>query len=251
MSRQPYISLCIPAYGMGGQGAEFLLESFEHLLQQSFEDFEIIVSDQSDDDGVATICKAYIDRLDITRLDNRMGKRQASGNTNNAMRHARGQVLKLLFQDDYLFERDALAQHADAFSRMNAKWVLCGSGVTRDGKTLENPMVPQLNPHLYLGKNTVSSPSVLSIRAGLGLEFDEQLIWLMDGEFYKRCHDQLGAPHILEDPLVANRLHDGQVSAGVSPQLRRSELAYVRQKHRADETLGNRIHYYKQVLKAR
>ncbi len=251
MARAPYISLCIPAYSMGGQGAEYLLDSFEALLTQSFEDFEVIVSDQSDDDGVATICKAYIDRLDITRLDNRAGLRQASANTNNAMRHAKGQVLKVLFQDDYLAAPNALAQHAEVFAQKDVAWLLCGSGVTRDGKALEHTMVPQMTPNLYLGKNTVSSPSVLTLRAGTGLEFDERLIWLMDVDMYKRCETQLGAPHILPDALVANRLHAGQVSAVVTPSLRREELRYVRAKHRDQETLGNRLHYYKQWLKAR
>jgi len=251
MARQPFISICIPAYDMGGQGGEYLLESFEHLLRQSYEDFEVVVSDQSDSDGVAATCKAYADRLDVTRFDYRDGARQASANTNNAMRHARGTVLKILFQDDYLSHRKALAQHAQAFENPATQWVLCGSGVTWDGKSLERPMVPVINPNLHLARNTVSSPSVLAIRAGLGLEFDENLIWLMDGDFYKRCHDRFGEPHILPDPLVANRLHEGQVSAGVSPELRRKELCYVREKHRASETLGNRFHYYKQMLKAR
>lgn len=251
MARDPIISICIPAYDMGGQGAEFLLESFEALLRQSFEDFEVIVSDQSEDSGVATVCKAYIDRLDITRLDYRSGQRQAAANTNHAMRHARGEVIKILFQDDFLTRRDALARHVEAFNNQGALWVLCGSGTSRDGKTLDNPMVPRLNPNLYLGKNTVSSPSVLAIRADAGLEFDENLIWLMDVDMYHRCADALGQPHILPDPLVANRLHEGQVSAGVSPALRRRELSYVRAKYRAQESLGNRLHYYKQWLKAR
>jgi glycosyltransferase involved in cell wall biosynthesis len=251
MARTPYISICIPAYSMGGQGAEYLLESFEALLRQSSQDFEVVVSDQSDDDGVATICKVYMDRLDVVRIDYREGPRQASANTNNAMRHARGSVLKILFQDDYLDDPAALARHAEAFASPGVEWALCGSGTTRDGGPLENPMVPHLNPNLYLGKNTVSSPSVLALRAGTGLEFDENLIWLMDVEMYKRCEAQLGAPHILAQPLVANRLHSGQVSATVSPALRRAELRYVRRKHRARETLGNRLHYYKQWLKAR
>lgn len=251
MARAPYISVCIPAYGMGGQGAEYLLDSFEHLLRQTYEAFEVVVSDQSDDEGVATICKAYGDRLDITRLDNRGGARQASANTNNAMRAASGQVLKVLFQDDYLCDPTALAQHAEAFSKGGAKWLLCGSGVTHDGQSLEHTMVPRLNPNLYLGKNTVSSPSVLALRAGTGLEFDEALIWLMDVDMYTRLNKALGEPHILPGAMVVNRLHKGQVSAGVSPSLRRRELRYMRARHRADESLGNRFHYYKQMLKAR
>ena len=251
MARAPFISICIPTYDMGDLGGEYLMQGFEHLLRQTYEDFEVIISDQSDSARVADMCKVYADRLDITRVTYGDGPRQASANTNNAMRHARGSVLKILFQDDFLCDTSALAQHADAFAEPGVTWALCGSGVTHDGRMLERAMVPRLNPNLHLGRNTVSSPSVLSIRAGEGLEFDENLIWLMDGEFYKRCHDRLGAPCLLPDPLVANRLHAGQVSAGVSPALRRRELVYVRQKHRASETLGNRMHYYKQMLKAR
>lgn len=251
MARTPFISICIPAYDMGGQGGEYLLDSFEHLLRQTYEDFEVVVSDQSEDEGVATICKAYGDRLDITRIDNRGGARQASANSNNAMRHAKGQVLKILFQDDFLCDSKALAKHAKAFADPGTQWLLCGSGVTQDGKTLERAMIPRMNPNLYLGRNTVSSPSVLSVRAGAGLAFDETLIWLMDVDFYRRCADMLGPPCILEATLVANRLHGGQVSARVSPALRRRELTYMRRKHRKGETLGNRLHYYKQMLKAR
>ena len=251
MPRPPLISICIPAYDMGGQGGEYLLDSFEHLLRQTFEEFEVVVSDQSDSDGVAATCKAYADRLTITRVDFRDGKRQASANTNNAMRHARAPLLKVLFQDDYLCDYKALQVIVDAFENPKIGWVLCGSGVTYDGKTLERPMVPRLNPNIHLAKNTVSSPSVLALRAGTGLEFDEELIWLMDGDMYKRCNDTLGPPAICPEPLVANRLHPGQVSAGVSPDLRRQELRYVRAKNRASETLGNRLHYYKQMLKAR
>ena len=125
------------------------------------------------------------------------------------MRHASGRILKILFQDDFLCSDTALEQIAAGFADPAQKWLLCGSGVCRDGKTVENPMVPQLNPRLRFGRNTVSSPSVLALRAEVGLHFDESLIWLMDVEFYDRCAQQLGAPVILPETLVANRLHEG------------------------------------------
>ena len=130
--------------------------------------------------------------------------------------------------------RDALEQIARGFDGdAGARWLLCGSGVSRDGETVGNPMVPLLNDQLRFGRNTVSSPSVLALRAEVGLHFDENLIWLMDVEFYDRCAQQLGAPVILPDVLVANRLHEGQVSARVTKPLRRSELRHVWRKTRA------------------
>jgi len=235
---------------MGAYGSKFLDESLARLAQQDFSDFEVVVSDQSDSGGVAQICAKYDSRLTMRRVDNRIGKRQASANTNNAMKVANGSVLKILFQDDFLAQDNALSIIAEQFEN-GAEWVLCGSAVTLDGETVTRPMVPRLNPNMYLGRNTVSSPSVLALKAGRGMLFDENLIWLMDVDFYKRCIETLGAPSICPETLIVNRLHDGQVSAKVQPETRLRELRYVRAKYRSTEAFGNALYYYKQVLKAR
>lgn len=247
---KPAISVCIPAYDMGGKGAEFLAASFDRLLTQSFEDFDIVVSDQSDSDGVAQVCATYSDRLSVHRVDYRDGLRQSSANANNAMRHATGSVLKILFQDDFLVRDDALEQISNGFTHSDTQWLLCGSGISRDGQSVERPMVPRLTPQIRFGRNTVSSPSVLALRAGHDLFFDEALIWLMDVEFYDRCHATLGDPHILPTTLVANRLHEGQVSAAVTKPLRRRELRHVWQKTRSRAGWPDRKAFAYQILKA-
>ncbi|MEO1139277.1 MAG: glycosyltransferase [Pseudomonadota bacterium] len=250
MTTAPRISICIPAYDMGGQGADFLAASFARMGQQSLHDFDVVVSDQSDTTDVAQVCTDYSDRLRITRVDYAHGPRQASANTNNAMRHAGGEILKILFQDDLLAGPDALTKTARAFEG-TAAWALCGSAVTYDGQTAERAMVPRMHPQIRFGKNTVSSPSVLAMRRDAMLEFDENLIWLMDVEMYHRLHITHGPPEIVPDVLVWNRLHDGQVSAGVSPDLRKRELSYVRDRTREDETWGDWWEYRRQRLKAR
>ena len=103
---------------------------------------------------------------------------------------------------------------------------------------------------LRFGRNTVSSPSVLALRAEVGLHFDENLIWLMDVEFYDRCAQQLGAPVILPDVLVANRLHEGQVSARVTKPLRRSELRHVWRKTKSRASWRDFRAFAYQFLKA-
>jgi glycosyltransferase involved in cell wall biosynthesis len=247
---KPMLSICIPAYDMHLKGAEYLHQSLARLVGQDFKGFEVIISDQSDTDAVANICVQYASQLNIRRVDFRSGKRQASANTNNAMRAADGSILKVLFQDDFLVRDDALSLIVKQFDA-GADWVLCGSAKTRDGFTAERPMVPKMNPNLHFGRNTVSSPSVLAFRAGSDLFFDESLIWLMDVDFYTTCAKRFGPPGICSEVLVMNRLHEGQVSATVTPELRRQELAYIRMKYKSSETLANTLYYYRQVLKAR
>jgi hypothetical protein len=80
--------------------------------------------------------------------------------------------------------------------------------------------------------------------------FDENLIWLMDVDLYKRLWDALGDPVILPQTLVVNRIHEGQVSASVSKSLRQKELRYVRQKFAASTSLSGYLEYLRQRIKA-
>lgn len=250
MSTRPAISVCIPAYDMGGQGGRYLAHSFERLAAQDFTDFEVVVSDQSEGPAVAEACAAFVGRLAIRRVDFRAGPRQASANCNNAMMHARGGLLKILFQDDFLCDDSALRQVLDAYRATGRKWVLTGSAVTRDGETLERPMVPRWHDQIRFGRNTISSPSVLALEAGNDIWFDENLIWLMDADMYQSCHAAFGAPAIVPATLIANRLHEGQVSAGISRKLRRHELLYTARKGGLIRERGDLGAFLYQYLKA-
>lgn len=250
MSERPAISVCIPPYDMAGEGGRYLDHSLERLAAQDFTDFEVVVSDQSATTGVLEVCAAHADRLTIRRVDFRHGKRQGSANSNNAMRHARGRILKILFQDDFLCDDSALRQLFDAFEIPDCKWALIGSAVTRDAETLERPMVPHWHDQIRYGRNTISSPSVLALDAGHEIWFDENLIWLMDADMFQSCHRAFGAPVILPDTLVANRIHEGQVSAGVSRKLRRHELLYTARKGGLIASRGDVKAFLYQYLKA-
>jgi hypothetical protein len=234
---------------MGGLGSHYLNLSLDLLGKQDFSDFEVVVSDQSNDDAVERLCALRGQDMDIRYIWNRDGKRQASANVNNAMAHASGAVLKILFQDDFLNGTDALRQIHQAMAD-GGKWLLCGSCVTRDGTILERPMVPRLTEKLQFGKNTVSSPSVLAMHRDCAEQFDETLTWLMDVDLYKRLWDSYRDPVVLPDPLVVNRLHESQVSASISKALRHKELRYIRAKFADSTSFRGQMEYLRQRLKA-
>ncbi|MBC7937190.1 MAG: glycosyltransferase, partial [Rhizobacter sp.] len=60
------ISVCIPAY----KNADFLRRCLDSLVSQSFTGFEVILSDDSPDDSVATIAEAYKKDLQIIYFKN-------------------------------------------------------------------------------------------------------------------------------------------------------------------------------------
>lgn len=249
MKNNPKLSVCIPTYEMNGMGATYLEKSFGVLAKQTLDGFEVIVSDQSLNDDIKELCEVWQGRLNLRHYWNRDGERQASANTNHALKMARGAVHKVLFQDDFILSETALQEIFEAFDGLEAMWLLTGSGNTRDGQTIERPMVPHLTPKLHFGKNTVSSPSVLAIRASCEHQFDENLIWLMDVEFYARLWKNYGNPIILPETLVANRLHADQVSKSIDRAIQKRELDYVRKKFTSSTQMSGYLEYAKRRAK--
>ena len=63
-------SICVPTYEMSGYGHEMLKELFENLKLQTVQDFEIVVSDQSQDDKTLRVCEEYSDIFTIKYIKN-------------------------------------------------------------------------------------------------------------------------------------------------------------------------------------
>lgn len=226
-----YLSVCIPTYEMKGRGADFLRQSLRILAGQTFKDFEVVVSDHSKNDDLQRVCQEYASQLDMHYYRNAERVGSSSANVNNAIKHASGQLVKILFQDDFLFSSTSLQEIVDAFDLETDRWLVTACEHSRDGKTFYRPFYPKYNHQIHLGKNTISSPSVLTIKNDNPLLFDERLIWLMDCDYYRRCHDAFGEPKILNTINVVNRTWEYQISNTVATEeLRRAEYDYVQKK---------------------
>ncbi|MDG1143403.1 MAG: glycosyltransferase [Burkholderiales bacterium] len=241
MSETVAISVCIPAYEMGGEGANFLRHSLDILMHQSFQDFEVIVADQSSNREIEVVCDEYPKYVRHVRTSHL--EHQASANTNAAVDAARGEIIKILFQDDFLAQTRALSEIIDSFEKPEVNWCLTGSLHTHDTENMFKPFVPRYHDRIQFGKNTISSPSVLAYRRSGAPRFDESLIWLMDVDFYKRCGDLWGPPDIIPEPLAVNRLHKGQVSVSVGRGRVRQELRHIRGKYKDQMSWYDWLHY--------
>jgi glycosyltransferase involved in cell wall biosynthesis len=206
------ISICIPTYEMNMLGATFLEQSFIILTKQTFKDFNVIISDHSKDNAIQDLCERYKQFLDITYIRNELKRGNSSANINNAIAHADGELIKILFQDDFLFDDKSLEHTVTNFDITKDSWLVSACVHTTDGQNFYRPFYPKYNKQIYLGNNTISSPSVLTIKNNIPLLFDESLIWLMDVEYYKGLYDIYGEPKILNTITVVNRVGTHQVS---------------------------------------
>jgi glycosyltransferase involved in cell wall biosynthesis len=212
-------------------GSIFLEDSFNILAKQSFKDFEVVISDHSSNDAIKELCDKYKDLINIKYHKNIDNLGSSSANINNAIRHASGKLIKVLFQDDFLFNEDSLKITVSNFNIEKDTWLVSRCEHSNDGKTFIRDFKPHYNDNIHLGLNTISSPSVLTILNHNPLFFDENLIWLMDCDYYKRYYLKYGLPKILNAITVVNRMGEHQVTNSiVNREIEIKELKYVKQK---------------------
>ena len=96
MSTAPRLTIALPVYN----GEEYVAESLEALLGQSFTDFELIISDNASTDGTGDICRRYQkqdSRVRYFRQERNIG---LAPNVNFLFGQARGELYKEASHDD-------------------------------------------------------------------------------------------------------------------------------------------------------
>lgn len=100
------VSIVIPTYN----GARFVGETLTSVLNQTFDDFEVVVSDDGSSDETLDIVESVGDpRIRIVEDRSRVG---AAGNWNRALSNASAPYVKLLPQDDIVYPGNLEAQVA-------------------------------------------------------------------------------------------------------------------------------------------
>jgi glycosyltransferase involved in cell wall biosynthesis len=225
------ISIAMPTYESFGRGTEFLDFQFQKFREQTYKDFEVVISDHSKDDNIENLCKKYDGIININYARNEENRGNFTDNTNRAMKRCNGDIIKILFQDDFLLDHNSLEKINNAFDE-NTNWLITACEHTYDGTTLHRTHHPTYNELIYTGKNTIGNPSVLSVRNKNDmLFFDERMLWTVDVDYYKRLHDKFGPPTIINDITVVIRLWDRQLTHLIPPQRKQREVNLSIEKH--------------------
>lgn len=109
MNAAPRLTIGLPVYN----GEEYLAEALDALLAQSYEDYELIISDNASTDGTEDICRRYEAadaRVRYVRLPANIG---AAPNHNAVFRQGRGELFKWASHDD-LYGTDLLRRCVEA-----------------------------------------------------------------------------------------------------------------------------------------
>jgi len=219
------VSIVIPTYEMKGKGSLFLEQSLKSINNQLYNNFEVVVSDDSSDNLVKDICEKFSQVMDLKYNRTISNYKGLSFNTNRAVRFATGDIIKILYQDDFFYRKDSLSRIASEHIN-GAAWCVTAN-VSYNGNSFFNYHVPSFHKMGYLGENLIGSPSCLSFTKNVYELFDEKLSWLMDCEFYHRLFLRYGNPKIVSEPCFVNRLWSGQTTNNISEGTKAFETSYV------------------------
>ncbi len=205
------ISVCIPVYPMSDVGVQMLERCLKSIWKQNFKDFEILISDNSKNDEIYELVKD----LKVRYLYNPVIGMAV--NTNNAIIKAKGEIIKILYQDDYLEDENYLQVVSDNF-KVNDKWLVTAS---------HNNPEPHFNDW---NKNTLGSPSALTIRNQELLLFNKDLKFYLDLDYYQRMFKKFGNPKILKQVKVGIGIGSHQVTNNLTlEELEDDYLTFIKQ----------------------
>ncbi len=188
----PKVSVCVPAH-FGMENYDFFMERLVASLdRQTFRDFELVIT--------------HVGTMPM--------------NSNAAIKQATGEIIKVLYMDDYLYDENALQHLVDNW---NGGWAVSGC-VHDDGSTLMNPHFPKWSTDILSGINTLGSPSVLAFENDYPLLFDERMSWMLDLDLYCRLFERYGEPNLINYIDVGIGIHSGQMTQKLTDEEKLAEV---------------------------
>lgn len=129
MPLTPFVSILVPVFN----GARFLRESLDSILDQTYRRFEVIVLDDASTDDTPQIIRSYGDRVRCIRQTSNHG---IYDNVNVGIAEARGSLIAAYHADD-IYHPEIIAREVDAFERFPSVGAVFCSDIFVDEAGLE------------------------------------------------------------------------------------------------------------------
>jgi glycosyltransferase involved in cell wall biosynthesis len=218
----PIVSVIIPAYN----AAKYLAETVDSVINQSFDDIEILIIDDGSTDNTLEIANQY------QRHDHRIrvisqSNQGVSATRNNGVAHSKGKYIAFLDADD-LWLYNKLKCHLEHFNDNRNLAVSFGRVcfLDPDGEVTNNfskPVRSHLKPYHFFYENPTITSSNLVIRREVFDQigfFDESMSYSEDQEW---CLRVLSSEHWQVEGMNQVLMYYRTTNGGLSSHLHRME----------------------------
>ena len=119
MTDIPFISICIPAY----KNRTYLQRILTSIEIQTYKNFEVIITDDSNNDDAIEMVKRFSDKFSIQYFKNETAL-GTPANWNFAIAKARGAWIKLIHYDDWFASAHSLEKLVNA-TKLGHSFIFC------------------------------------------------------------------------------------------------------------------------------
>lgn len=223
---EPLVTIVTPVYNQ----AEFLAETIESVLGQTYPNIEYIVVDDGSTDDSLKVAQRYVDRVRVISQEN-AGQAAA---LNVGWRMARGQILAYLSSDDRLLPGAvaAMVRMLDAAPECSVAycdfWLIDAKGQRMQAVRTEEFSEYRLRVHLVCqpGPGAFFRREVFDQTGG----WDAQLRQVPDYEFWLRA-SRYGSFRRVPYALAEYRIHEESASFRSMNAVRADEIIQVTGRH--------------------
>lgn len=187
----PKVSIFIPTY----QQVDYLCKVLDSIAIQNFQDYEVIINDDSSDDTVQQLTAHYGFGGQLRYFRNRPAL-GTPANWNAAIHRARGEYLKPMFHDDWFLDETSLSkfvalldanQDVDFGFAVQQVWHVPTDHYSTNPLSGRQQQKLARAPEWLFFRNRVGVPSATIFRRRLNQLFDPTLKYAVDWEFYLRA----------------------------------------------------------------
>lgn len=217
MNIMPLVSVCIPVYNC----ENFIAESINSVINQNYDNLEIIVIDNNSTDSTFQIVESFGKKLLALKNNINIGM---ANNWNECILQCKGDYIKILPADDYLYE-NCISNQIELFLNSEINISIVSSSrhlITSDGKKLLRIGLKDYSKRMYFNKdeilkkcflngtNIIGEPGAVLIKMSAIKKtgfFNGDFGYVVDLDYWLRLlnHGSLG---YIYEPQVVFRLNE-------------------------------------------
>jgi glycosyltransferase involved in cell wall biosynthesis len=210
----PLISICIPAY----KRTSYLSRLLNSIASQTFRNFEVVITDDSDTDEVYNLCVSGDFIFPIVYKKN-IAQLGSPANWNEGIQLCTGDWIKIMHDDDWFATNTALANFAFA-TKENKKLIWCNYTIVNGDTLFECKMDISeaeavkiiLNPFILFKENYIGPPSCIMVHRSLSILYDDRMIWLVDIDYYIQILRKIGEGKHINKNIILFSQNDEQLT---------------------------------------
>lgn len=214
MLKNSLVTIIIPVWNR----QEYIEETIESILNQTYQNLEILcIDDCSSDESVSILEQINDNRLRVIKLSNNSGRPAVPRNV--GLKQAKGEYIAFCDDDD-VWDKRKIELQVDALTESSTDLCFTGFeyfGVIKGLPSLQLRAIRLMTPLSLIFSNSILNSSVVMTRSlfeRVGLLNEElSLRAIEDYQYWLRAYFNGAKFHYIKDTLVYYRVHSKRISS--------------------------------------